>query len=100
MYIYGFGIDMFFNIIDKFKVMVGFFLGVNFVGNIWINNCVGYFKDGYVYGVNMDVDVYMINVDGIIICGDMMLVSCNVGINFNSVYIIGKLNVKVNYMIF
>lgn len=43
---------------------------MNFAGNTWTNNRVGYFKDGYVYGVNTDADAYMTNADGTITCGD------------------------------
>ncbi len=100
MYTYGFGTDMLFNIIDKPKATAGFFLGVNFAGNTWTNNRVGYFKDGYVYGVNTDADAYMTNADGTITCGDTTPASCNVGINPNSVYTTGKLNAKVNNTIF
>ncbi|GAA8686110.1 hypothetical protein oki286_07780 [Helicobacter pylori] len=91
---------MLFNIIDKPKATAGFFVGVNFAGNTWTNNRVGYFKDGYVYGVNTDADAYMTNADGTITCGDTTPASCNVGINPNSVYTTGKLNAKVNHTIF
>ncbi|AFI03574.1 outer membrane protein [Helicobacter cetorum] len=96
MYTYGFGTDMLFNIINKDKATAGFFVGVNFAGNTWTNNRVGYFEDGYVYGVNTDADAYMTNADGTITCGDTTPASCSVGINPSSEYTTGKLNSKVN----
>ncbi|WP_104713255.1 outer membrane protein [Helicobacter cetorum] len=98
MYTYGFGTDMLFNIINKDKATAGFFVGVNFAGNTWTNNRVGYFEDGYVYGVNTDANAYMTNADGTITCGDEMDApgKCQVGINPNSEYTTGKLNSKVN----
>ncbi len=98
MYTYGFGTDMLFNIINKDKATAGFFVGVNFAGNTWTNNRVGYFEDGYVYGVNTDANAYMTNADGTIPCGDEMDApgKCQVGINPHSEYTTGKLNSKVN----
>nr|WP_104747498.1 outer membrane protein [Helicobacter cetorum] len=96
MYTYGFGTDMLFNIINKDKATAGFFVGVNFAGNTWTNNRVGYFEDGYVYGVNTDANAYNTNADGTITCGDTTPASCSVGINPNSEYATGKLNSKVN----
>ncbi|WP_104683172.1 outer membrane protein [Helicobacter felis] len=50
MYTYGAGTDMLFNIINKDKFSLGFFLGVQFAGNTWSSNKVSRLKQGYLIG--------------------------------------------------
>ncbi len=51
MYTYGVGTDMLFNVINKPKLSVGLFLGVQFAGNTWTSNKVSRLKQGYLIGI-------------------------------------------------
>nr|WP_235853033.1 outer membrane protein [Helicobacter labacensis] len=50
MYTYGVGTDMLFNIINKDKLDLGFFVGVQFAGNSWTTNKVSRLNQGYLIG--------------------------------------------------